>query len=82
MDVTTALAEYSTYGEIFGKQVYTKDVWSEQTGCEYDEYSKYVECCNDRLYPFNVWFEHTYGTTYPAGAEWDSVKGHRHKIAA
>lgn len=70
-DIDSFLSDYETYSSLFAKQIYNKDMWEEQTGCNTDEYFEYIECCGSRLYDFKVWYEHTTGKEYPTGGKWD-----------
>lgn len=74
------IEEYSQYTAIYAKQIYNRDTWQEQTGCEVDEYFEYISCCEGRLYDFSTWFEHTTGTEYPTGGEWDEYKDFKHDL--
>jgi hypothetical protein len=75
--IKNLLLDYADYVEAFAKQVYSKELWKEQTGCELDEYFGYVSCCEDRLYSFKTWFEHTQAKTYPVGLHWDEYSNHK-----
>lgn len=68
------LEDYKDYVSIFAKQIYSQELWSEQTGCDLDEYCDYVKCCEGRLYNFGTWFEHTSAQEYPSGADWDATR--------
>lgn len=71
LELESLLNEYTDYAELFAKQIYRKEVWSEQTGCELeDEYFGYVACCGKRLYDFGTWYEHTQGQPFPK--EWEA----------
>jgi hypothetical protein len=68
------LKDYHDYASLFSKQIYSSDIWSEQTGCELGEYSEYIECCYGKIYDFSTWFEHVSGQPYPDHAIWESYK--------
>ena len=74
------LGDYADYSALFAKQVYSQELWSEQTGCEVDEYFDYVTCCEGKLYTFGTWFEHTQSLDYPAGPEWDQYRDFRQSL--
>lgn len=76
-DIDNLLEQYETYTSIFAKQIYNRDIWQEQTGCEMDEYFSYVECCEGRLYNFKVWYEHTTGNSYPSGSRWEELRNYK-----
>lgn len=77
------LANYEDYTSLLAKQIYRREVWSEQTGCELEsEYFGYVACCENRLYDFGTWYEHTQGTPYPEGEEWALYRDHKYSLLA
>lgn len=81
-NIEVMLADYKDYSELFAKQIFNKQLWSEQTGCEVEEYFGYILCCENRLYDFSTWFEHTTSVTYPAGMEWDHYRAHKYSLLA
>ena len=74
------LQSYEQYSELYAKQIYSRETWGEQTGCEVDEYFEYVACCESRLYTFDTWYEHTQSKEFPTDAEWGDYKGFRYAL--
>lgn len=74
------LEDYREYSQLFAKQIYSQEIWQEQTGCAVDEYFGYVACCENRLYNFGTWFEHTQGQIYPSGPEWGKFRSFKHSL--
>lgn len=80
-DLFFALNEYEDYSDIFAKQIFSRELWKEQTGCELEEeYVEYLKCCSNKLYSFSVWYEHTKGTPYPSTGDWIQYRDYKASI--
>ena len=81
-NLETFLMDYEVYAGMFSKQIYNKDLWQEQTGCDVDEYFGYIACCETKLYEFSTWYEHTTGKSYPTNPAWEARRHFKHALLA